>query len=448
MKRLSRVGLPILALILAGVAFYLGGEGNNTAALLTGISAGVLLAVAALVTHPLLGGAVTAAEAACVSLYLTIQHHAATAGGESVCNINETFNCDIVNTSQYAELFGVPIALFGVGFYVGVAAFTLPAWQEKEGTAKAPALLLLAAIPACGYSLFLAWASSTLGAWCLFCMSLYTANALLLVAGVLATRPDGFTANIGAALTGQNDRSIMTLIVAGLAAFAIGWLGWGKPAAPPLAEQVEADIGQLYESVNGTVALSGHEPIWGSPSAEVLLVEFADYECPHCALMAKEVKALVTKHPELRVAHRHYPLSSICNPSVPDVMHENACMAAAAAICAQEQGRFWEMNQQMFANQRFLSRDDIRFIAQNLGLDVDALDGCMSSPQTGARVSDDVEAGKTAGVYSTPSLFVRDLTRPGEWIRVTTGSEGLELLLEARAKGASFPTPRPPSAPY
>ncbi|MCB9796202.1 MAG: thioredoxin domain-containing protein [Alphaproteobacteria bacterium] len=446
MRSSARIALPLLGLVLIGVAMALAGE-NTSVALLCGIGGGLAIGLGALAHHPLFGAAVSSTLGAGVSVYLTMSHYAAQSGAESVCNINETFNCDAVNTSAYSELFGVPIAVLGLGFYVGVAAFTGTAFQQKEGSDRAPALLLAAAIGACGYSLFLAWASTQIGAWCLFCISLYLTNALLLVAGLLATREDGFLNNLGPALMGQGDRSMSTFVLAGAVAAALGLIAL-KPSGPTTIERAaEDDIGLLYEQVDGSIQLTGREPSWGRPDAPYVLLEFADYECPYCGEMAKEVKKLVAAHPDLRVIFKHYPLSNICNPNIPSEGHPNACMAAAAAVCAQEQGRFWELNNQMFANQHYLSKDDIRFMAEQLGLDTGALDACMSSDVTGTKVATDVDGGTKAGIWSTPSLFLQNVTAPGQWVKVTEGADGVDLMLQFKAKGAEFPAPRPPTPP-
>lgn len=445
MIRTARIALPILGLVLLGAAMVFAGD-DNSAAIFSGIAGGLAIALGALAHHPMFGAAVSSLMGAGVSSYLTVSHYAAQSGAASVCNINETFNCDVVNTSQYSELGGIPIALLGLGFYVGVAAFTFLGFQNKDGSERAPALLLAAAIGACLYSLFLAWASVQLGAWCLFCISLYITNTVLLVSGLLATREDGFLPNLGPALMGQNDRSISTFLTAAIAAIALGWIAL-KPSGPTVEQQAEANIGMLYEQPAGQIELTGREPSWGRPDAPYVLLEFADYQCPYCGEMAKEVKKLVAEHPELRVVFKHYPLSNLCNENVPNSFHEHACMAAAAAVCAQDQGRFWELNNQMFSNQQYLAKEDIQFMASQLGLDTAGLDACMGTEATGEKVKADVAAGAKAGIYSTPSLFIQNVTAPGQWVKITEGADAVRLMLQAKAQGEEFPPPGPPTPP-
>jgi protein-disulfide isomerase/uncharacterized membrane protein len=443
MRQMLKLGLPVEALVLAGLAFYFGGQGNNLVAIALGVIAGASLIVAAMAVAPLLGGVVGGVAATGVSLYLTVQHHAAT-DGASVCNINETFNCDVVNSSVYSEIGGVPIALLGAAFYLAVTVFSWNGWREREGYTGAPALLVVAGAAASAYSVFLAGASATLGAWCLFCMSLYLVNLLLLVSGILArrARPDG--PGMMAAVMGTGDSSISVAVTTGALALIAGILiyrGQGDTTST-VAEHVEEGdaeaLGLLYAAAGGPIELTGREPVYGDPDAPYTIVEWADYECPYCARVGGELKALVTAIPDLKVVFKNYPLSSNCNPNLPSPMHENACGAAAAGICADEQGLFWQLNEMMFNNQQYLAPDDLLFMAGQVGLDMDAFKACLEDGRAERVVTRDIAAGAKADIHSTPALFLGGV-HPDGWISIIEGSEAIPLLLKAKAEGWDFP---------
>jgi uncharacterized membrane protein len=230
MSRLLKMGLPLVALVAAGLAFHLWGQGNALAAIVLGIVTGASLAGAAMAVHALLGVAVTCAMGAGVGAYLTLKHHDALSGGAaSACNVNETFNCDLINTSQYSEIAGVPIALIGVAFYLALGLTAWLGWRDRHGYDRAPGLVVAGGVAAVGYSAFLAWASTTVGAWCLFCISLYVVNALILAGGLLASKADPAGASVSAALQGKGDRSMSTALVAGLAKLAVGSAAAARP---------------------------------------------------------------------------------------------------------------------------------------------------------------------------------------------------------------------------
>ncbi|MCK6521012.1 thioredoxin domain-containing protein [Myxococcota bacterium] len=455
MKRLMTLLLPVLGLAAGGGAMALLGNGQETPALITGLVSGLMLCGGAMARTPTLGVAALGAYGAGLSAYLAVQHKVALAGGASVCNINDVLNCDLVNTSAWSEVGGVPIALFGLAFYSAITVVGVQAWRDRPGLDRAAAFILATSILALGVSLFLGAVSMQLGAFCILCVTTYIINALLVVAGHQALRGEPFMDQVPAALTGYKDRSLPLGLMGAVVGGLLGYFLYENTKLPPAAQAIEAvsegkaesaDYGRLYEQVAGKVNLHGYEPAWGKPDAPYTVVEFADYQCPHCAMMAKELKAVAAKLPELRVVYKHYPLSNVCNDRIPSSGHAEACMASAAAVCAAQQGRFWELNAQMFENQAVLSKENIRFMAQQVSLDLAALDTCMSDEATSDRVRSDVAHGWEAGVMATPSLFVKGLLDdPTAWVHITSGSEGLALLIEAKKKGVRLPAPRPPT---
>ena len=114
------VGLTLAAGVTAGVFFA---QGNTLGALVAGIAAVWLAAIAAGKAQPWLGLLVSSVAAMLVSLYLGVQHKGA--AGKSICSVDQTFDCDKVNSSAYAELFDIPIAFLGSSFYAGVVMLSI-----------------------------------------------------------------------------------------------------------------------------------------------------------------------------------------------------------------------------------------------------------------------------------------------------------------------------------
>ncbi|MGO9898900.1 MAG: DsbA family protein [Solirubrobacteraceae bacterium] len=129
----------------------------------------------------------------------------------------------------------------------------------------------------------------------------------------------------------------------------------------------------------------------GAPDA-LLVVEYADFECPHCAMLS----ALLRDAPVRRV-FRHFPVRS---------SHSRAWPAACAAEAAALQGRFWEMHESLFADQSRLEDPHLWARAEGLGMDLERFDIDRRSETARARVQLDFRAGVRAGVVTTPSLFI------------------------------------------
>jgi len=450
LRQSLKLGLPTLAVLIAGVAFFLAGQGNTLGGIAAGIAAMACLSLGAMAADALVGALVTSALGFGVSIYLTLQHQVALAGGASVCNINETFNCDLINTSEYSELFGIPIALMGAGFYTGIGLIAYLGWRRREKYEQAAGVVVAAGVGAVLYSAFLAWASTTLGAWCLFCISLYVLNTLLLVSGVLAFKANKEGSIVAGLMGAGGDRSMITAVAVGVAALTLGVMVYRSQETSAIpetsgGEAPDEQLALLYEQPGGEIALGGHETAFGAADAPYTLLEYADFECPHCGRTAKELKKIAMANPDLKIVFRHYPLSPKCNENVGRDMHPYACDAAAASVCADRQGQMWDMIDMMFSNQQYLSPDDLEFMGGQLGLDMDAFKACMAEDEPREVVARDIAAGQKANIFSTPSLFLNGV-HPDGWIKISMGPDAIPFLLEAAREGRTLPPARPPKA--
>ena len=141
-----------------------------------------------------------------------------------------------------------------------------------------------------------------------------------------------------------------------------------------------------------------HAPFAGPADAVVQVVEFSDFECPYCSRAADTMRGLKDKYAgkPVQFVYRHFPLS----------FHPNARPAAEYAQCAQQQGKFWEMHDGIFARQRELSADMLKDVAAKAGLDTAKLESCLAAGAVGQEVEEDMRKAQEVGVQGTPSFFV------------------------------------------
>jgi len=203
------------------------------------------------------------------------------------------------------------------------------------------------------------------------------------------------------------------------------------------------DLSQHYEAVTGTIELDGTEPVIGPADAKFVMVEWADFECPYCAVMSEEMKKILAENPDVKLYFKHYPISDKCNSFVEGERHKDACNAAAASECARLQGRFWELSRQMFKNQEFLGKEDIRFMAEQQQIDMTAFEACMADASTSEAIRQDVAAGGVAGVEGTPSIFVKGVYGDGYVRLATMDKDAINAVLAAARAGQALPAPRP-----
>lgn len=138
-------------------------------------------------------------------------------------------------------------------------------------------------------------------------------------------------------------------------------------------------------------------PSEGLPNAPITLVEFSDFQCPYCAAAIPELKAVLKAYPtQVKLIFKQYPLE----------MHSHADLAAAAALAAQKQGKFWQMHDTMFVHHDDLSRTSILALAKEIGLDMKQFEEDLDSTAIREAVVRDVQDGDHAGVEGTPTIFI------------------------------------------
>ena len=147
-----------------------------------------------------------------------------------------------------------------------------------------------------------------------------------------------------------------------------------------------------------TVPVSARDHTLGRPDAPVVLVEYGDYQCPHCRAAAPVIDTLRQERGEtLLFAYRHFPLMRL---------HPRAKAAAEAAEAAGAAGKFWEMHQSLFDHQKELDLEHLVGLAVALGLDGEKFRQELSAGVHAARVREDLASGVRSGVNGTPTLFI------------------------------------------
>ncbi|MFT4039541.1 MAG: thioredoxin domain-containing protein [Thermomicrobiales bacterium] len=162
-----------------------------------------------------------------------------------------------------------------------------------------------------------------------------------------------------------------------------------------------------YEPPTLAVPVSAQDWSSGPADAPVTLVEYGDFECPHCGAMEPVVHA-VRQHfgDSLRFVFRHFPLSS---------SHPHAEIAAEAAEAAGAQGAFWPMQDTLLANQQHLTPHDLAQYAGRLGLDVTTFTKALEDHTYQKQVEEDFLGGVRSGVGGTPTFYINGARYDGDY---------------------------------
>lgn len=163
----------------------------------------------------------------------------------------------------------------------------------------------------------------------------------------------------------------------------------------------------VNETAKLTKPVTDEDHFRGPRNAAVELVEYGDYECPHCRQVndiRRELRARIGD--KYRYIYRHFPITS---------SHTHAQIAAEAAEAASAQGKFWEMHNLLFKHQGELDQDHIFQYAAEIGLDLERFKRELTEGVYTKRVKDDFESGIQSGVHGTPTFFINGNRYDGTW---------------------------------
>lgn len=369
---------------------------------------------------PLLTIRLCAALGLCIAAYISILHYQAGASGpieSPLCSVGTAINCNEVLGSMYARLFGLPVAFWATATY---AVLLLLSFSSQLG------LLVLLCGWTFAFSLYMAGVSFlVIRSVCLFCLSLYAVNTGVLIGALALLRSSAVMAGrqLGYSLAGY--------------AVLVGGLGWWQaqardPMSPPPAvaanspQKAAPDYERYYNS-RPVVTLRGAARHTKGPTQAVITIsEFADFRCPTCAQASEVLKQVRNNNPnDIRVVFHHYPLDQDCNPGLSRQVHASACVAAFAAECAAEQGKFWEYADLLFVDQKVYTRQDLETYAGALSLDIDRFNSCLDTGRTKLYVQEDIDEASRVGIKATPTLIIN-----GRLIEGLPTAEQFAALLE------------------
>lgn len=151
--------------------------------------------------------------------------------------------------------------------------------------------------------------------------------------------------------------------------------------------------------------LVANSPTRGNPDADIVMLEFSDFQCPFCAQATTEVETFLAEaEDEVLLVYKHLPLAQI---------HPEAIPAAQAAWAAQQQGQFWPYHDALFARQTELGEDLYLELAQALKLDLEQFNRDRASEGANAAIAQDLALAQELRLTSTPTFLMGELLLPG-----------------------------------
>ena len=365
-----------------------------------------------------------------ISLHLTQVHYPLVYGdakGFAFCQSG----CDLVNGSRYSEFLGLPLSSYGIAFYGvllmlgGVGFFFQKAYGEF--VLSCTTFLSFVAVGIDGYLAYVSLAR--LKAFCGLCGLTYLINLNCLLISLWGlSRPPGQIVSLllkeirrifsfrdslekSPGLYYRRIASfffLALLLSASGSALAVSYLYDARHSNPAISAQQVKQYLEQYDQLARVKVEPGRAPSLGLQDAPLTIVDFSDFNCPHCKHASNILTRLVKEyHGQVRLVFKQFPNDSVCNPNMPpDRPSSGSCLLAKAALCAHAQNRFWEYHDVLFATQgKPHPEEDLIGVAEKLGLVKDTFSSCLRDPQTETLLRAEIGEGLGLGVKGTPVLF-------------------------------------------
>ena len=345
----------------------------------------------------------------------------------SFCDVSTTISCTQVYASRFGTFQGISVSVFGAIFFgfaalLSAAGLTArPAIRESvPGYLFAASTLGLAVILYLGYASFF-----ILKLVCVLCLITYAAViGLFLISGAATSLPM-------LSLPRRAMQDLKVLVTSPVAiVLAVLWLGAAAStlaffprettsvATAAAGEPVTAVSQDQRSELERFMASAPRVPlIVPNEGAKVLIVKFADFQCPACGQAFLAYKPILAKYAasnpgQVKVVHKDFPLNPNCNASVRTMLHPWACDAAVAVRLARTHNKGEELEDYLYTNQKDITPDSLRKVAQDVGQVTD-FDAKYQS--TLELVKGDIAMGQQLKVNQTPTFFINGIKIDGAW---------------------------------
>lgn len=347
--------------------------------------------------------------------YLALQNYQLKlgTGAKSLCNINSTFNCDAVALSRFAELFGIPMAVWGASFNLILTIFIIMGLLELGGPRSRIDRMtwLLSGVSVVASIVMGLISMVSLGTYCLFCIAAYIFSIVIFVLVNRFREKSGSWTEDFPTLFGES-KALAILIIAFPAlaflfnAMALKEFGFEQnkwrvqeainawQSAP--AQDFPRDVGMAYKSVDKTY--------------DITLVEFADFLCPHCKTAAGPLHAFADAHPNVQLVFIPFPLDGSCNAEIQHKGDGLRCNLAAAVLCSEKLAKKGFLaHDAIFARQEEMNSSiypqEIKNLADKIQVKPEDLTACIDSNEIKDLILKGADLGAKAKVPGTPAIF-------------------------------------------
>lgn len=361
-----------------------------------------------------------------LALLLSHHHRLLTSGGEASFAFCRE-GCDAVNASSYSEFYGIPVSSYGAVAYAGLLLLALLGLFLTEMSLSLLLLSLsfLISLGCLVVTLFLAGISIfKLSSFCNLCGLTYLVNLVLTgVSGAALKSASGsLFGTVRKSLEEilrSSDRSkeapgyyqkvtkcliLFILFLHTFSGLTISFFHGNQGGS--FEKERNRKFLENYATLQRIPIETSGSPWKGSQAPKVTVVEFSDFACSHCRFASFAFKRLLPEYrKDLKIVYKHQLHDKACNPYAEAFSPKKSCQLAAASVCAQRQGKFWEYHDLLFGPLQTPQTGELVSFARKVGIEEKAFQACMADPGTVETIRRDLEEANRFGIRSTPTLL-------------------------------------------
>ncbi len=330
----------------------------------------------------------------------------------SFCSINEFIDCDGAARSTVSQFWGIPLAYWGMLFYIMVLFLTIVdklknlkflkflevfknpmAYIATLGTIAFAISMVLA-----GLSLF------KIQKLCILCLITYFIDliiALTACSGNLITLIKSFKTTVFDFIDGAKKYTKTFIVLVILAVSFLCYSGITYNFVPHIKKQKA--ILKYRDIKFNPYRVKGN--LLGVDNPDVVIELYSDYVCPLCYINNIMLHQAAKEFKNIQIVHHNYPFDKECNPYVSFSMHPNACFMSKGAIAAKNQNNYWEMSSLLYENQPKTMNEMLK-LAEQLGFDKDKFVADFNSAETAKELQDEVDSAGELNIDATPTMYI------------------------------------------
>lgn len=332
----------------------------------------------------------------------------------SFCSINQYIDCDGIAQTTHSQFFGIPLAYWGMFLYLFIIFMVI---VDKLKQIKFLGFLEVFKNPLMYISAlgFISFAASMILAGisifeikkiCILCFLTYFLN--LLIATIATDFSEGilkpFKVSFADFIEALKVKKYLVsfLILSSLGGCVLLYTTMSNCFTPQVKRYKEF---KHYEKLrqNNPFTVSGN--VLGDKNAKLTVYIYTDYECPICQTYNVIIHRAAQELSGFKFVHKNLPLDVACNENLKQPFHENACMMSKYAIAAENQGRFWEFNSELFEKQPKNEKAVIK-LAETMGFDIPEFKKDASSKSTNSRLKNDIDSSVDLNIEGTPTIVI------------------------------------------